>query len=87
MTKPNTSHLAIATSIPSPQEAFDDVRNSFERFCRLSGIEAVKQMLEAKKGFRRIRAYKQLPQLRAALLEHQERHQETANLDRQAKAA
>jgi transposase-like protein len=46
MTKSNTSHLAIASSLPSPQESFDDVRDSFERFCLLSGIEAMEQMLE-----------------------------------------
>jgi transposase-like protein len=40
-------------------------------------------MMEAKKGFRRIRAYKQLPYLKAALLAHQEQHQENANPDRQ----
>ena len=44
-------------------------------------------MMEAKKGFRRIRAYKQLPQLRAALLAHQKQHQKNTDLDRQAKAA
>jgi hypothetical protein len=32
MTKSNTSHLAITSLLPSPQEAFDDVRDSFERF-------------------------------------------------------
>jgi hypothetical protein len=41
-------------------------------------------MMEAKKGFRRIRAYKQLLHLKAALLAHQERqYQENANPDRQ----
>jgi len=44
-------------------------------------------MMEAKKGFRRIKAYKQLPQLRAALRAHQERHQQNTNLDQQTKAA
>ncbi len=48
-------------------------------------------MLEAKKGFRRINACKQLPVLRAALLAHQAKHVETTvgttDLDRQAKAA
>lgn len=46
MTKTSTSHLAIASSLPSPGEAFDDVRDSFERFCLLSGIEVLEQMLE-----------------------------------------
>ncbi|MCP4935520.1 MAG: IS256 family transposase, partial [bacterium] len=44
-------------------------------------------MLEAQKGFRRIRAYRELPQLRAALKAHQARHQEKDNLDQQDKAA
>jgi len=46
MTKTNTSHLAIATSIPGPREAFADVQESFDRFCLISGIEAMEQMLE-----------------------------------------
>ena len=33
-------------------------------------------MLEAQKGFRRLKAYKQLPALRTALLEHQAKHAE-----------
>ena len=44
-------------------------------------------MLEAAKGFRRLKAHKQLPLLRAALLAHQARHTITANLEQQAKAA
>ncbi|MCP4933159.1 MAG: IS256 family transposase, partial [bacterium] len=44
-------------------------------------------MLEAQKGFRRIRAYRELPQLRAALKAHQARHQGNDDLDQQAKAA
>jgi hypothetical protein len=31
-------------------------------------------MLEAAKGFRRLKAYKQLPRLRAALAEHAKKH-------------
>ena len=46
MNKTNTGHLAISGTLPSPQEAFDDVRDSFERFCLLSGIEVLEQMLE-----------------------------------------
>jgi len=46
MTKNSTSHPTIASSLPSPQEAFDDVRDSFERFCLLSGIEVLEKMLE-----------------------------------------
>ena len=47
-------------------------------------------MLEAKKGFRRLKAYKQLPALRAALIAHQERVSNKQNnkpLDQQLKAA
>jgi len=46
MSKNSTSHFAIASSLPSPQEAFDDVLESFERFCLLSGIEVLEKMLE-----------------------------------------
>ncbi len=44
-------------------------------------------MLEAKKGFRRINAYRQLPVLRAALLAHQAKHAGNTDIDRPAKAA
>ncbi len=44
-------------------------------------------MLEAKKGFRRINACKQLPVLRAALLAHQAKHARSTDLDRLAEAA
>ncbi len=44
-------------------------------------------MMEAAKGFRRLKAYKQLPLLRAALLAHQKKHTITTNLEQQAKAA
>lgn len=44
-------------------------------------------MLEAAKGFRRLKAHKQLPLLRAALLAHQAKHTVTANLEQQAEAA
>ena len=37
-------------------------------------------MLEAKKGFRRLKAYKQLAALRTALAAHYERHQTTPHL-------
>lgn len=46
MTKANTTPLAIATTIPSPRRAFADVQDSFDRFCLISGIEAMEQMLE-----------------------------------------
>ena len=44
-------------------------------------------MLEAKKGFRRINAYRQLPVLRAALKAHQDKHAGNTAIDRPAKAA
>ncbi len=44
-------------------------------------------MLEAAKGFRRLKAHKQLPILRAALAAHQATHAITPDLERQAKAA
>jgi hypothetical protein len=39
------------------------------------------------KGFRRLKAHKQLPVLRAALLAHQARHAISPNLELHAKAA
>ena len=44
-------------------------------------------MQEAAKGFRRLKAHKQLPTLRAALLAHQVKHSTNPNLEQQAKAA
>ena len=44
-------------------------------------------MLEAKKGFRRLKAYKQLPALRVALNTHYERTSNKESLAQQAKAA
>ncbi len=44
-------------------------------------------MLEAAKGFRRLKAHKQLPILRAALLAHQAKHTVTTDLEQQAEAA
>jgi hypothetical protein len=38
-------------------------------------------MMEARKGFRRLMAYKQLPALKAALLAHQAAHSATATSD------
>jgi hypothetical protein len=38
-------------------------------------------MMEAKKGFRRLMAYKQLPMLKAALLAHQAAHSAPATSD------
>ena len=44
-------------------------------------------MLEAAKGFRRLKAYKQLPTLRVALLAHQAKHAVNAPLEQQTAAA
>ena len=44
-------------------------------------------MIEAAKGFRRLKAYKQLPALRAALLAHHARTAKNTELDRMATAA
>lgn len=44
-------------------------------------------MLEAAKGFRRLKAHKQLPSLRAALADHQARHTDDTTLEDQAEAA
>lgn len=44
-------------------------------------------MMEAAKGFRRLKAHKQLPILRAALLAHQAKHAISPSLELHAKAA
>ncbi len=44
-------------------------------------------MLEAAKGFRRLKAHKQLPILRAALAAHQAKHVINPDLEQQAEAA
>ena len=44
-------------------------------------------MMEAAKGFRRLKAYKQLPILRAALVAHAAKHLVTKNVESQADAA
>ena len=44
-------------------------------------------MMEAAKGFRRLKAHKQLPILRAALAAHQAKHAITPGLEQQARAA
>jgi putative transposase len=44
-------------------------------------------MMEAVKGFRRLKAHKQLPILRAALAAHQAKHAINPDLEQQAKAA
>ena len=44
-------------------------------------------MVEAAKGFRRLKACKQLPDLRAALAAHQIKHTLSSNIEQQAVAA
>ena len=44
-------------------------------------------MMEAAKGFRRLKAHRQLPVLRAALAAHQAKHAINPDLEQQAKAA
>ena len=44
-------------------------------------------MMEAAKGFRRLKAYKQLPALKAALLAHQAKHAITNMLEENRQAA
>jgi hypothetical protein len=44
-------------------------------------------MMEAAKGFRRLKAHKQLPILRTALAAHQAKHATDPHLEQQAKAA
>ena len=44
-------------------------------------------MLEAAKGFRRLKARKQLPILRGALAAHQAKHARNPDLEQHAKAA
>jgi hypothetical protein len=44
-------------------------------------------MIEAAKGFRRLKAHKQLPSLRAALLAHQEEYAVGKDLDPVCEAA
>ena len=44
-------------------------------------------MLEAAKGFRRLKAHKRLPVLRAALLAHQAKHAINLDLEQQTKVA
>lgn len=44
-------------------------------------------MMEAAKGFRRLKAHRLLPILRAALAAHQAKHVVNLNLEQQAKAA
>ena len=44
-------------------------------------------MLEATKGFRRLKAHKQLPTLRAALLARQDKHLIASDLEQHIKVA
>jgi hypothetical protein len=50
-------------------------------------VAAVRRELEAAKGFRRLKAHKQLPILRGALAAHQAKHASDPHLEQQAKAA
>ena len=50
-------------------------------------LETGAAMLEAAKGFRRLKAHKQLPILRAALATHQASHHINPDLEQKAKAA
>jgi hypothetical protein len=57
----------------SVDRAFEEMTASFERFCLAAGLEALGAMLEAAKGFRGLKAKRQLPKLRAALLAHRQK--------------
>ena len=46
MTRTNTQPTAIAMPADWPQEAFQKVQASFDRFCLISGIAALEEMLE-----------------------------------------
>ncbi len=46
MTRTNTNPTAIAMPAVSPQDAFQEVQASFERFCLISGIAALEEMLQ-----------------------------------------
>ena len=46
MTRTTTDFPAIAMPAVSPQEAFQEVRASFERFCLISVVGALVEMLE-----------------------------------------
>ncbi len=54
---------------------------------RTWGLHRMHTMLEAAKGFRRLKAHKQLPILRGALAAHQAKHAINPNLEQQAVAA
>ena len=46
MTRTTTNSPAIAMPAVSPQDAFQEVQASFDRFCLISGIAALEEMLE-----------------------------------------
>ena len=46
MTRPITNSTAIAMPAVSSREAFQEVQASFERFCLISSIAALEEMLE-----------------------------------------
>ena len=45
MTRTTTNSPAITMPAVSPQEAFQEVQASFERFCLISGVAALEEML------------------------------------------
>ena len=46
MTKNNPNRHTTSTLVPDPKEAFQAVQESFDRFCLVSGISVLEQMLE-----------------------------------------
>jgi hypothetical protein len=75
------SSLAL---VPSLEMAWQDVDSSFAAMA-LRWTAA--GMMEAAKGFRRLKAYKQLPILRAALVAHAAKQRAIKNIEPQANAA
>mgnify|MGYP006989105455 CR=1 FL=1 len=45
MTRANTNSAPVTMPSVSPQGAFQEVQASFERFCLISGIAALEEML------------------------------------------
>ena len=80
MKKPTT--LTAVVPAANIEEAWQEVGASFEPL-RWTGAA----MREAAKGFRRLKACKHLPALRAALAAHQIKHTMNSNIEDQALAA
>lgn len=78
-----------ATVVPAAMAecAWQEVGASFERFCLASGIATLAGMMEATKGFRRLKAHKQLHILRAAMAARHPRNEVDATFEPQANAA